>query len=80
MPLYRKATDPLILLPILQTFVKINGPHHLRYPHKLSACINLQHFIKNIINKLKEQDIKYSIITDKYTEKKRKIGHASDFC
>ncbi|KAJ0953225.1 hypothetical protein HanPSC8_Chr02g0081431 [Helianthus annuus] len=42
MPLNGKITDPFVLLPILQAFVKINWAHHFRNTNKLTACIDLK--------------------------------------
>ena len=40
-PLHREIACPLVLLPILDTLVKINSPRHLCQSYKLPAGINL---------------------------------------
>ena len=49
MPLDREITIPLILLPEIHAFIKINSANHLCYSTKLTTCINL-----NQANKQKE--------------------------
>ena len=41
-PLDRETTSPLILLPMLHCFVKINATHHLSEANKLTTGIHLE--------------------------------------
>jgi hypothetical protein len=42
-PLNREATRPLILLPYVHAFIKVNRPHHLSHPTEMTTCIHLQY-------------------------------------
>ena len=39
-PLHRELATPLVLLPIIDTFVKIDGSNHLSYTTELTTAIN----------------------------------------
>ena len=41
-PLDKKATSPLVLLPVFNCLVKINPTHHLSQTNKLSTGVNLK--------------------------------------
>jgi hypothetical protein len=40
-PLYCEASIPLVLLPVLDTFPKIDRANHLRHTTELPTCIDL---------------------------------------
>jgi hypothetical protein len=50
-PLDRETTSPLVLLPMLYCFVKINMTDHLSKANKLATCIHLQK--ENIITSIR---------------------------
>ena len=52
--LHRKATNPLVLLPILQAFVEVNRSYHLSNTHKLPTCINLERYRYILKSRTKE--------------------------
>lgn len=84
MPLQRKATSPLVLLPILHGFVKINRTHHLSQTNELPTGVDLKEQNSNLL-KLKPTELinwKTPLITGTtpiLTEKNRNTGQLPGF-
>ena len=54
MPLNRELACPLILLPIIYTFIIIYRPHHLGHPTELGTSIHLHKVVRNKNSKIRK--------------------------